>query len=145
MRYAASMLIALSAHPWAYPVLEVVHLWGIALLIGNLMALEVRVWGAAVQLPTEALARLSLTLVALGFILAAASGLLMFATQAQELLANRAFTVKMLLLMLAGANAAWFHGRRSLQRLDRMARALMLLSTVLWLGILCAGRWIAYV
>ncbi len=139
------MFAAISAHPWAYPLLEVVHLWGIALVVGNLMALEVRVWGGAAQLPVSALARLSLTLVALGFTLAGASGLLMFATQAEELLANRAFTVKMLLLMLAGANAAWFHGRRSLQRLDPTARGLMLVSALLWLSIVSAGRWIAYV
>ncbi len=139
------MFAAISAHPWAYPLLEVVHLWGIALVVGNLMALEVRVWGGAAQLPVPALARLSLTLVAVGFTLAGASGLLMFATQAEELLANRAFTVKMLLLMLAGGNAAWFHGRRSLKRLDRTARLLMLLSAMLWLCIVSAGRWIAYI
>lgn len=139
------MFTALSAHPWAYPLLEVAHLWGIALIIGNLMALEVRVWGGAAQLPVSALARLSLVLVALGFVLAAGSGLLMFATQPEELLANRAFLTKMALLLLAGCNAAWFHGRRSLHRLDLTARLLMLLSALLWIGILLAGRWIAYI
>lgn len=139
------MFMALSAHPWAYPLLEVVHIWGIALIIGNLMALEVRVWGGAASLPVLALARLSLVLVALGFILAVGSGLLMFATQAEELLANRAFLTKMVLLMLAGGNAAWFHGRRSLHRLDLTARLLMLSSAALWIGIVLAGRWIAYI
>ena len=139
------MFTALSAHPWAYPLLEVAPLWGIALIIGNLMALEVRVWGGAAQLPVSALARLSLVLVALGFALAAGSGLLMFATQPEELLANRAFLTKMALLLLAGCNAAWFHGRRSLHRLDLTARLLMLLSALLWIGILLAGRWIAYI
>lgn len=138
------MFSALSAHPWAYPLLEVVHIWGIALVIGNLMALEVRVWGGAANLPVLPLARLSLVLVSIGFTLAAGSGLLMFATQAEELLTNRAFLIKMLLLMLAGSNAAWFHGRQSLQKLDLTARLLMLLSLVLWIGILLAGRWIAY-
>lgn len=138
------MFSALSAHPWAYPLLEVVHIWGIALVIGNLMALEVRVWGGAANLSVLPLARLSLVLVSIGFTLAAGSGLLMFATQAEELLTNRAFLIKMLLLMLAGSNAAWFHGRQSLQKLDLTARLLMLLSLVLWIGILLAGRWIAY-
>jgi hypothetical protein len=88
---------------------------------------------------------LSLSLVAAGFVLAGATGLLMFALQAQELLANRAFLIKMLLLMLAACNAAWFHGRRSLQRMDTVARALMLVSVLVWLAIVVAGRWIAYV
>ncbi len=135
---------ALATLPWAYPALEVVHLVGIALLLGNLVLLELRVWGVGAAVPVAPLARLSLSLVAVGFALAGASGLLMFSTQAMELLANRAFTAKMGLLMLAGCNAAWFHGRGSLQRLDDVARVLMLASTVIWLAVLTCGRWIAY-
>jgi hypothetical protein len=33
----------IAASPWAYPALEVVHIVGIALLLGNLVALELRV------------------------------------------------------------------------------------------------------
>ena len=139
------MFAALGAHPWAYPMLEVAHILGIALILGNLVLLEMRVFGLAADLPVEGLARLSLALVGIGFSVAAASGLLMFATQAEELLANRAFTAKMLLLMLAACNAGWFHGRRSLQRLDVGAKALMVVSTVIWLLVVTCGRWIAYV
>ncbi len=139
------MFAALGSHPWAYPMLEVVHILGIALLLGNLTLLELRVFGWGAALPLPALARLSLTLVALGFLLAAATGLLMFATQAGELLANRAFTAKMLLLMLAACNAGWFHARRSLERLDTTARMIMLLSSVIWLLVLTCGRWIGYI
>jgi len=139
-----SPFAALQSHPWAYPALEVVHIVGIALLLGNLVALELRVFGAAPTLPVGALARLSLTLSLAGFALAAASGLLMFATQPGELLSNRSFTVKMGLLALAGCNAAWFHGRGSLARLDGLARVQMLVSTVLWLAVVTCGRWIAY-
>jgi len=139
------MFQALGAHPWAYPMLEVVHILGIALLLGNLTLLELRVFGWGAALPVPALARLSLALVGLGFCLAAASGLLMFSTQAGELLANRVFTAKMLLLLLAACNAAWFHARGSLQRLDGTARALMGVSTVIWLLVLTCGRWIGYV
>jgi len=135
---------ALKAHVWAYPALEVVHIVGIALLLGNLVALEMRVFGRAAALPIDALARLSLGIALSGFALAAASGLLMFATQPSELLANRAFVIKMGLLTVAGCNAAWFHGRASLRKLDLTARVQMLLSTVIWLGVVFCGRWIAY-
>lgn len=138
------MFAALGAHPWAYPMLEVLHITGIALLLGNLLLLEARVWGLAAELPVRPLARLSLGLALLGFGLAAFSGSLMFATMPMELLANRAFTVKIVLILLAAANAAWFHGRRSLERLDGAARALMGLSTVLWLLVITCGRWIGY-
>lgn len=138
------MFAAPQTHPWAYPVLEAVHILGIALLLGNLVLLELRVFGRGAALPVEALARLSLAIAVAGFTIAAASGLLMFATQPGELLANRSFVLKMLLLVAAGCNAAWFHGRGSLARLDGLARAQMLLSTVIWLAVVFCGRWIAY-
>lgn len=139
------MFASLKTHVWAYPALEVVHIVGIALLLGNLVLLELRVFGRGAALPVKDLARLSLSVALCGFGLAAATGLLMFATQPAELFSNRVFTLKMLLLMLAGCNAAWFHGRGSLTRLDGLARAQMLASTVVWLAIVVCGRWIAYV
>ncbi|MDM0040959.1 hypothetical protein QTH89_02250 [Variovorax sp. J22G21] len=138
------MFAALQTHPWAYPVLEAVHILGIGLLFGNLVLFELRVFGRGAALPVEALARLSLGVALAGFTLAAASGLLMFSTQPAELLANRSFVLKMLLLVAAGCNAAWFHGRGSLARLDGLARAQMLLSTVIWVAVVFCGRWIAY-
>ncbi|QBK05115.1 hypothetical protein DW355_10355 [Hylemonella gracilis] len=129
---------------WAYPVLEVLHLAGVALLLGNLLLLELRVFGWGATLPVRDLARLALTLAVVGFGLAAVSGLLMFAAQAAELIANRAFTCKMLLLLAAACNAGWFHGRASLDKLDALARVQMALSTLIWLAVLGCGRWIAY-
>lgn len=130
---------------WAYPALEVLHLTGVALLLGNLVLLEMRVFGRGAALPVAELARLSLALVAIGFTMAALSGTLMFATQPAELLGNRAFTLKMLLLFVAGSNAAMFHARSSLLKMDGLARLHMVVSTVIWLAIIALGRWIAYV
>lgn len=138
------MFSSLLSSAWAYPTLEVVHLSGIALLMGNLVLLELRVFGLGAALPVRELARLSLGLALAGFSLAAVSGLLMFASQPAELLANRAFSLKMLLLLAAACNAGWFHGRGSLHKLDGLARAQMLLSTLSWLAVLVCGRWIAY-
>jgi hypothetical protein len=137
-------LVAIRTHAWAYPALEVVHILGIALLLGNLVALECRVWGAAKQIDVHALAKLSLKLALLGFGLAAATGLLMFASQPQELLSNRAFVWKMGLLMLAGSNAGIFHGRGGLQRQDAVAKAQTALSVLIWVAVVACGRWIAY-
>jgi hypothetical protein len=136
--------MALAEHPWAYPALEVIHLLGIGLLLGSLAVLDLRVWGRAATLPVRPLAGLSLACSVTGFGLAASSGLLMFATQPQELLANRAFVLKMGVLFLAGLNAAAFHARGSLDRLDCVARAQTLASLALWVAAIACGRWIAY-
>jgi hypothetical protein len=138
------MFAALKSHVWAYPALEVVHIAAIGLLLGNLVLLELRVFGMGAALPVKPLARLSLGLAATGFCLAATSGLLMFASQPEELLANRIFTLKMLLLLVAGCNAGLFHGRDSLTKMDIPARVYMVISTVLWLSVMACGRWIAY-
>lgn len=138
------MLDGLVTHPYAYPALEAAHIAGIALLFGNLVLLETRVWGLHGALPVPALSRATLTLALTGFTLAAATGLTMFASNPAELLANRSFTVKMGLLCLLGLNAGVFHARGGLARLDAWARAQTVLSVGLWLGVIICGRWIAY-
>lgn len=75
------MFAALRSHLWAYPALEMVHISGIALLLGNLVLLELRVFGLGAGLPVKELARLSMGIALAGFAIAAASGLLMFASQ----------------------------------------------------------------
>ena len=138
------MFAGLQSHAWAYPVLEMVHIAGIALLLGNLVLLELRVFGRGAALPVQPLAQLALRVALGGFALALGSGLLMFASQPAELLANRAFTLKMALILAAGCNAAWFHWRGSLARCDGTARAQLVLSTLIWLAVIACGRWIAY-
>ncbi|WP_295644116.1 hypothetical protein [uncultured Methylibium sp.] len=134
----------IASHPWLYPLLESLHVVGIALLLGSLVVFELRVWGLGAALPVQPLARLALPLTLAGFGLAALTGLLMFASQAVEMLGNRVFVLKMTLLMVAGLNAAAFHSRGSLDRLDGVARAQTLASLGLWLAVIICGRWIAY-
>ncbi len=134
----------IARHPIAYPALEMVHITGIALLLGSLVLLELRLWGVAAELPVAPLARLALGVTATGFALAAASGLLMFAANPAELLGNRFFLIKMGLLTVAGCNAVLFHSRGGLQRSDAWTRAQTVLSVGLWLGAIICGRWMAY-
>lgn len=131
-------------HPFAYPVLEGLHVLGIALLLGSLLLVELRVWGVGAAVPLRPLARLALPVTLAGFALAAASGLAMFATRPWELLASDTFVVKMTLLMAAGLNAAAFHTRGGLDKTDAVARLQTLASLLLWLAVIAAGRWIAY-
>jgi hypothetical protein len=66
-------LSPLRTHPFAYPALEAIHIVGIALLLGNLVLLELRVWGWGKVLPVKDLAKLALLLAVSGFCIAAAS------------------------------------------------------------------------
>jgi hypothetical protein len=139
------LFAALKTHAWAYPALEVFHLMGAGLLFGSLLLIDLRVWGKGAGIDLQALVRLALPVTLLGFGMALASGLLMFATQPLELIANRAFVIKMVLLSAAGCNAAWFHGRGSLQKVDAWAKASVAASLLIWVGVITCGRWIAYI
>ena len=134
----------IASNAWAYPALEVLHIVGTALLLGSLVLLELRVWGLGPDLPLRPLARLALKVTLAGFGLVLISGLLMFGANPAEMLANRAFLAKLVLVQVAGLNAAWFHGRDSLGRCDGLARAQTAISLGLWLAAIICGRWIAY-
>ena len=130
---------------WAYPVLETVHIAAFATVFGALMLLELRVFGAAPAVPLSPLARLAVPTALTGFAIAATAGLLMLISSASETVSNAAFQIKLALILAAGANAWWFHRRRSLVLHDGVAKAQSLLSIILWLGVITCGRLIAYI
>jgi hypothetical protein len=138
-------LAGLATSSWAYPALESAHIAGIGLLLGSLVVFELRAWGLGAALPAQALARLALPVAVAGFTLCLLTGTLMFASQADEFLVNPAFGIKLALLTAAGCNAVLFHSRGGLDKLDRTARWQSALSLGLWIAVIIAGRWIAYV
>jgi hypothetical protein len=86
------------------------------------------------------------------FGVAALTGALMFSSAATKYAANPFFQIKLALLLLAGTNMMAFQlgvGRRMAQwpvaaRPPAGARAAGLLSLVLWVAVVAAGRWIGY-
>jgi hypothetical protein len=136
---------AIRASAWSYPMLEALHIAAIAALFGSLLLLELRVFGAARAIALPALARFASRTALAGFALAAASGALMWSSDATAISANPAFLVKLSLIAVAGVNAAWFHRRRSAERADAAARLQAGASLALWASAIVAGRWIAYV
>jgi hypothetical protein len=80
------------------------------------------------------------------------SGTLLFSSEATKLYNNGAFLLKMGLIFLAGINALVFH-TTVYQRVEKWdlaaatpigARLAGAFSLVLWVGVIFAGRWIAY-
>ncbi len=130
---------------WAYPALETIHIASFATVFGSLMVLELRVFGAATAIPLSPLARLAVPVALTAFAIAAAAGLLMLISSATDTVMNRAFQIKVGLIVLAGVNAWWFHRRDSLVLHDGVAKTQSLLSIMLWVGVIACGRLIAYV
>lgn len=130
---------------FAYPVIEIIHLVGIATLFGSLLLVDAAVITGRRQPALVIWARSALHTTVTGFILALVSGALLFAARATEIGANRVFWAKMALLLLAGVNAWWFHRRDGLLRPTAPRRWQAVGSLVIWVAVIACGRMIAYV
>lgn len=134
--------------PWAYPALETLHVIGLGLLYGGLFVLALRIFGRSRAIPLATLAAHTLPWVWLGFVLNAASGTLLFISNAAEFAANPAFQVKIALIAAAGLNALVI--KRLADQIGpdgeatTAARLGALGSLVIWTSTLTAGRMIAY-
>src|SRR5690606_30606133 len=98
---------AVTRSVWMYPAFESLHYVGIALLLGGIMVIDLRVLGFARRLPVEPVIGL-LPFVWAGFLVNVTTGTLLFTYGATSFGLNRMFWVKMGLMLLAGANALAF-------------------------------------
>ena len=133
------------AEPWAWPVLELLHIGGFALLVGGLVLVDARVLGGRGGPDPAALERFARPFVRGGLVLALLAGLMLFVGRPIEYVGNPAFLAKIVLVALALANALAFHARNGIVRMDGVARAQAAASIVLWFLVLALGRFIAYV
>ncbi|EJI85307.1 hypothetical protein AEST_16460 [Alishewanella aestuarii B11] len=135
----------------AYPALSALHILGIALLLGNILLLDLRLLGVLRQSALSALLKLFSQLAGIGLLLAIGSGVLLFSVQPLQYLSNQAFLLKMLLLALALLNLLIVHLSRAWQQacsggpVSNSLKLTAASSLLLWLTILFAGRWIAFV
>jgi hypothetical protein len=137
---------------WAYPLVETVHIIGFSTLVGAVAMFDLRVLGCARALPVRALGAHLLPWAVGSLLLVVPAGVLMFASQPQDFIANPVFQLKLLLLAGAGLNAALFHAGayRGVTAWNvavaapRGAKAHALVSLLLWVAIIACGRLLAY-
>lgn len=138
------LAVAIRESVWAFPILEIVHIAAFAAMIGSVLTIEMRVFGLRKALPLEELGKLGAAIAICAFAVAVGSGSLLLLTDVAGYIGNRAFTVKLGLISLAAINMVVFHLRGSLARPDALAKGQAALSLALWLGVISAGRMIAY-
>ena len=148
---SATTVAAFMQLHWSWPLVESVHFIGLTLLLGSIAAWDLRLLGLMRDVPVAAFHRL-VPFAVVGFAVNAASGVLFLVTFPDQYVYNPAFHLKLLCLLLAGANvlvfyAAIFRRVRVLapgQPLPALARISGAVSLVLWVTVIVAGRMITF-
>ena len=136
----------LKSGPWVYPLVNLAHLLGVALLFGAITALDLRLLGLWPGTPVPALARATVPVAGAGLALALLTGPALLAVRATEYVENPFLWMKFGAVALGGANLAALH-RSAAWRSGDGGRRLALagaVSLAAWLAAVSAGRMIAY-
>ncbi len=138
---------------WTFPILEGTHLLMIAISVGTLLTMDLRLAGLLfkrqkVSEVTKAVMPISL----FGFTVMFITGVFLFLSQAVKAYGSIYFKLKLFFLLLAGINALVFEltMRRTIHSWDAdpvppfRARLAGISGMILWAGVIAAGRTMAY-
>ena len=137
---------------WLWPWLEIIHFFGLSLLLGALLVIDLRMAGFFRQINIKVTHSL-LPWVFAGFGLNVVTGVLFFFGDPMRYAINIGFQFKMGLFVLAGLNALlyWWqiHDEMNSWAPDinppLLAKTIAIVSLGCWTGVLLLGRLIPYV
>ena len=138
---------------YLFPLIESVHVLAICLVVGSVLAVDLRLLGVAYTAqPVSRVTKGILPLTWCSFSIALASGSLLFMSNATKYLANGYFDSKIVLIGAAGLNMAVFHltVAKDMSRWEAAAvpppaaRLAGGLSILLWIAVVACGRWIGF-
>lgn len=136
---ATALAQFLKGSRWVYPLVNAGHIFGIALLVGAVIPLDLTLSGLIKRIDPRAAASLLRPFALTGLLLAFLCGALLFITQAGDYLNNPIFLAKMVLVAAATLNAV-LHLRIGPAR----GRAMALVSLAIWPTVLLLGRLVGY-
>ena len=136
-----------------FPVIEGTHIMALALSVGLILMLDLRLLGVSFRgVPVSGVMESAMTWALPGFVIMFATGILLFVAQADKAWINRYLQIKMVLLVILASNAL-FYQRKYFPVMDQWerdgkipggARTVGLISLVLWGAVICCGRLMAY-
>lgn len=147
---ATTVSAAVRRSLWAYPLASLLHVLGMGLLLGSILALDLRLLGVARAVPARPLARLLVPMAASGLAIQLPTGAVMLLADARALLSHPLMLAKLALVALALANVRSVHRAAgpSFAGLDgpipARVRLGALASLVAWPAVALLGRAIAY-
>jgi len=148
-----SWSVDLHESQYAYPLIESIHVWTMAVFFGSVVMFDLRLLGVTMRkVPASEVVDRLLPLTIAAFVIMVISGTLLFYAIPLRSYQSIFFRFKMLLMLLAGLNVWIFHSRvyPKVAAWDvdgvppRAAKVAGALSLTLWIGIIFSGRMIAY-
>jgi hypothetical protein len=144
------VLYLLGNVPGFPPIVQTVHILGVSAVMGSIVLIDLNVLGLALpSQPTTELVRRLMPWTWWALPSQLVSGLIFFLARPQSYVVNPIFKAKFTMLAPALVLAFVFH--RTTLRDPQFwtsrripARIMAVVSLVLWIGVVMAGRWIAY-
>ena len=144
---------AISQSAWMFPAAETIHVIAIALVVGSIAVLDLRLLGVSwTRRPITEIAQEVLPWTWSCFGIAAVAGTVMFISAAGKYIIDVPFQLKFVLMFLAGVNMAVFH-RFTYSNValwdhgvppPRAAKIAAALSLAFWVGVVTCGRLVSF-
>ena len=150
---ATRLSMFVGAHEWVWPTCETLHFIGLALLIGNIGLLDLRMLGVEKGLPFAPL-NWFMQWAVIGFVINLLTGIVLFVGTPEQYIHNIAFGFKVLFILLAGVNVLVFYASgvyRCVESLQPgedaplLAKIIAGMSLLLWVGVMYMGRMLPYI
>jgi hypothetical protein len=137
----------LNTNEWAFPVCEVVHIVGFAILIGTITIVDLRLLGLGMKRQTAAeVLKDTAPWTLLGLALVLISGPLIFSSDPNLYMHNQSFRFKITMLLLAIIFNWTLHRKVALSpQPGGMGAVVGGVSMLMWASIIFAGIFIAFV
>jgi hypothetical protein len=138
--------------PWVWPTCEIIHYFGLTLLLGTVGLFDLRVLGLAKGIPPRTIHRLVPWGVA-GYVLNVLTGIVFFSGHPDQYFYNNAFRFKALFMAIAGINLLFFYATSSFGEMkqlpagaDALPRVKLIAGTSLamWVAVLICGRMLTW-
>ena len=138
---------------WTYALVNLAHIFGISLLFGAIVVLDLRLLGVWSKIPLDLMAKPTTIVAGTGFVVALISGPALLATKATEYVGNPFLPIKLVAIALGIVNLIILHNlpawkERANPEMGAAKRQQLALagtvSLACWIVVISAARMIAY-